>query len=85
MPTSYHIPEHLHPRIHGIDKLLEVFGPEDGFHDSEVEEIVIDRNREVRIRIWSGWRTAGRNTSRNGRCTGACPWIVPISTPMFAG
>ena len=55
MASNHHIPEHLHPRIHGIDKLLEVFGPEYGFHNSEVEEIVINRNCEVRIRIWSGW------------------------------
>lgn len=55
MEKEYHIPKQLHPRIHGIEKLLDVFGPDYEFHDSEVEEIVVKRNREVRFTLWSGW------------------------------
>lgn len=55
MDKEYHIPEHLHPRIRGIEKLLDIFGTDYDFHDSEVEEIVIKRNRDVRLTIWSGW------------------------------
>lgn len=51
------IPESLHPRIGGVEKLLEILGREYDFHDSEVEEINIKENGEVRIRIWSPWAT----------------------------
>lgn len=51
------VPESLRPRIGGVEKLLEILGPEYDFHDSEVEEINIKENGEVRIRIWSSWAT----------------------------
>ncbi|MBQ9474813.1 MAG: type II toxin-antitoxin system RelB/DinJ family antitoxin [Bacteroidales bacterium] len=32
------IPESLRPRIKGVEKLLEIMGPEYDFHDSEVDQ-----------------------------------------------
>ena len=50
-------PFDLRPRIHGIEEVLGILGANYSFHDSEVEEIIIRRNNEVTIRIWSGWAT----------------------------
>ena len=49
------IPSELYPRIRGIEKVIEIFGPDYEFHDAELDEVVIKRNREVRLTLWSCW------------------------------
>lgn len=54
---THNFPFDLRPRIHGIEDVLRILGANYDFHDSEVDEIIIRRDKEVSIRIWSGWAT----------------------------
>lgn len=66
--TNLHscIPLDLYPRIKGIEKVMNILGPNYQFHDSEVDSFTVFNDRVVILSLWHGWadNAEGEYTTR---------------------